>query len=111
MEMNIVINNLFGNPDDAYATEAADYTVEEKRRYARDMFLMKAREQCFSDSILWKCTFDNCDGPTDPLMVSMKKYCDNFDDLYRDGCGLVLYGSVGVGKTYAAACVANELIE
>ena len=91
--------------------EETEARRERERRYVNEMRLMNARELCFSNSVLWKCTFDNCDDPTDPLMVSMKKYCDNFDDLYRDGCGLVLYGSVGVGKTYAAACVANELIE
>ena len=111
MAMNIVINNLFGGTDDAYAPEPADYTSEEKRRYVRDMFLMKAREQCFSDSILWKWNFENCDDVEDKLMVSMKKYCENFDEMCMDGCGLVLYGPVGVGKTYAAACIANELIE
>ncbi|MBP1534182.1 MAG: hypothetical protein IK999_08670 [Ruminococcus sp.] len=79
--------------------EETEAQRKRERRYANEMRLMNARELCFSNSVLWKYTFDNCDDPTDPLMVSMKKYCDNFDDLYRDGCGLVLYGSVGVGKT------------
>ena len=88
-----------------------DTVKEQQRRYAKEMHLMIAREQCFPESVLWKWSFENCDDINDPLMVSMKRYCDNFNDMCRDGCGLILYGSVGVGKTYAAACVANELLE
>ncbi len=88
-----------------------DAQEEEQRRFTREMQLMNARETCFADSMLWKWSFENCDDPDDKLILSMKKYCEHFDDLYTDGCGLVLYGPVGTGKTYAAACVANELIE
>ena len=153
MEMNIMINNLFCDPNDRYDPANGDYIgtdglkycgkchtpmqkkvecsgeehiesvpckcrleemdaeMERQRRYTHEMELMRAREQCFADSILWKWNFENCDDPNDKLMVSMKRYCENFSDLYNDGCGLVLYGPVGVGKTYAAACIANELIE
>ncbi|MCR5805694.1 MAG: ATP-binding protein [Oscillospiraceae bacterium] len=88
-----------------------DTEEEQRRRHVREMQLMQARELCFSGSMLWKWNFVNCDDPKDPLMISMKNYCKNFPDIYNDGCGLTLYGPVGTGKTYAAACVANELLE
>ena len=76
------------------------------RKYLRSFI-----ELCFSNTMLWKWNFGSCDDPDDPLMVSMRNYCNNFRDLFNDGCGLALYGPVGTGKTYAAACVANELLE
>lgn len=39
------------------------------------------------------------------------KYVDNFDKYKREGVGLMLLGSCGTGKTFAAACIANALIE
>ena len=36
--------------------------------------------------------------------------CRIFDEMYRNNQGLLLYGPVGTGKSYAAACIANELL-
>ncbi len=91
--------------------EQIDAQEKERERYVREMELFHARELCFSNTMLWKWNFNSCDDPDDPLMVSMRNYCNNFRDLFNDGCGLALYGPVGTGKTYAAACVANELLE
>lgn len=88
-----------------------DAEREEQRRHVKEMYLMYARERCFPDGMLWKWNFNNCDDINDPLMVTAKKYCENFDEMYKENCGLVLYGPVGVGKSFAAACVANELLE
>ena len=40
-----------------------------------------------------------------------KRYSDNFEAFYKRKTGLLLYGSVGTGKTHVAACVANALID
>jgi DNA replication protein DnaC len=86
---------------------------EEKEREEREKAQRteRNRRNCFPDHRLMEWTFANCDNAEDKLMISMKKYCDNFDKMYRSGCGIILYGSVGVGKTYTAACIANELID
>lgn len=39
-----------------------------------------------------------------------KKYAVRFDEMYRKNQGLLLYGGVGTGKTFSAACIANELL-
>lgn len=41
----------------------------------------------------------------------MKEYAKNFKEFKRQGKGLLLYGTVGTGKTYYAACIANALLD
>lgn len=45
------------------------------------------------------------------IMRVARKYVDVFDQMAQDGKGLLLHGDTGTGKTFAAACVVNELIE
>ena len=56
-------------------------------------------------------TFANDDMENEQITKAMKRYVDNFPELKRQGKGLLLYGSVGRGKTYAACEVANALID
>lgn len=72
--------------------------------------LESIRKSGFSDLTMIKWTFANDNGAND-LMDAMKKYCANFNEFKKDGRGLLLYGNVGTGKTYAAACIANELMD
>lgn len=44
------------------------------------------------------------------LYTIVKNYVDNFDTFYKSNRGLLLWGTVGTGKSYAAACIANELL-
>ena len=37
-------------------------------------------------------------------------YVENFQDMYKQGQGFLFWGTVGTGKTYTAACIANELM-
>ena len=40
----------------------------------------------------------------------MQKYVTDFDTMFERNQGLLFYGDVGTGKSYAAAAVANELL-
>lgn len=40
-----------------------------------------------------------------------KKYVSGFKEMYRKNQGILFWGEVGTGKSYTAACIANELIE
>lgn len=42
-------------------------------------------------------------------MEALRRYCQKWPEMKKQNLGLYLYGGVGTGKTFAAACVANEL--
>lgn len=69
------------------------------------------RKACFDQSNMWKWTFEHDDQHNPKVSEIMKNYVKNFTELKADGKGLLLYGSVGTGKSYMAACVANALID
>lgn len=45
-----------------------------------------------------------------PLRIA-RNYVDKFDQMYAENQGLLLYGPVGTGKSYTAACIANALLD
>ena len=56
-------------------------------------------------------TFENDDRQNAKLSEAMLKYAENFAEFKKESKGLLLYGGVGTGKTYFAACIANKLID
>lgn len=60
----------------------------------------------------WKhCTFANDDGQTPKLMALAKRYVTQWDKIKAENIGLLFFGGVGVGKTYATLCIANALLD
>lgn len=56
-------------------------------------------------------TIDKDDRKTPSLTKIIKNYIENFEDFSENGQGLILWGSVGTGKTFYAMCIANALCE
>jgi len=46
-----------------------------------------------------------------PQLVKAKQYAENWDGFRQNGIGLLLFGDVGTGKTFAASCIANAIID
>lgn len=65
----------------------------------------------FPDEQMQAWNFSSDDGANMRVTDAMKRYCEHFDQLRKQGRGLLLYGDVGTGKTFAACEVANELID
>lgn len=85
---------------------------EEKARKAREFQseVRRLRKLGFPDAEMAHWTFANDDGADAKISSIAHKYVDNFVEMKKRGKGLLLYGTVGSGKTYIAACIANELI-
>lgn len=83
----------------------------ERKRIAFLHTVAKIRREGFPEADMQNWSFDKADGSNDKLMNAARKYAENFDEFRKNGKGLLLFGTVGTGKTYAAACIANALID
>lgn len=85
--------------------------ADAKRKRDRMQYLDGMRRTGFPDAEMRKWVFRNDDGGNTKLMSIAHKYVANFDEMRATGTGLLLYGNVGCGKSFAAACIANALID
>lgn len=92
--------------------KAAKIKAEEEERKQREFFerVMRMRKMGFPEKAMQEWTFENDDGSNQRLTNAMKNFVEHFQTFREEGKGLLLFGTVGTGKTYLAACVANELI-
>lgn len=89
------------------------------RKQERDAFSEREKQQelerqrriCFAETNMANWTFENDDRQNEKISDAMMNYVNNFTDFKKEGKGLLLYGTVGTGKTYFAACIANALID
>lgn len=86
--------------------------AEEEARKQREFYdrVMRMRNTGFPEKAMTEWTFANDDGTNPKLTTAMKNYVEHFRTFREEGKGLLLFGTVGTGKTYLAACVANALI-
>lgn len=87
--------------------------AEAEARKKEEAFLRvkHMKQSGFPDSQMQKWTFDKDDKRDARLSRVARNYVDNFVEMKRKGKGLLLYGTVGTGKTFMSACIANALIE
>lgn len=88
---------------------AAEKAQAEQAELARK--IQRYRADGFDRAEMGKWTFETDDHKQPQLSRAMRAYADGFDDFKAAGKGLLLYGDVDGGKTFAAACVANALID
>lgn len=84
---------------------------EERKRNEFEKRVKDLRRAGFPDADMMKWNFANDDMENEQITKAMKRYVENFPELRKQGKGLLLYGNVGRGKTYAACEVANALID
>jgi DNA replication protein DnaC len=90
------------------AVEAAFKRAEKERKIAEMKITAFPKEE---RGKMEKYTFANDDMSNERITQAMQNYVDNFAELKKQGKGLLLYGTCGTGKTYAACEIANALIE
>ena len=91
--------------------EQRDREEAERKRAEFENTVKRLRQAGFPESDMQYWTFDNADDPNDRIITAARNYVVNFDEFRKSGKGLLLFGTVGTGKTYAAACIANALID
>lgn len=95
---------------DCYAKALAD-EEEARKNQERMKRIENLRRTGFSDKQLLGWTFYNDDGSHPEVMKAARNYVEKFKTFRENGKGLLLYGNVGTGKTYVAACIANALVD
>ena len=91
--------------------EQRDREESERKREAFEANVKRLRQSGFPDSEMEQWTFDHADDPNDRIITAARNYVANFDEFMKLGKGLLFFGTVGTGKTYASACIANALID
>jgi DNA replication protein DnaC len=91
--------------------EKVDAIEREERERKHKEKVVELRKECFPTKFMWDFTFDNDNGCSPEIMEYARNYVKNWRDFYSRGKGLLIYGSVGIGKTYATCCIANALLE
>lgn len=84
--------------------------AEEKRKRDRMQYLDSMRRTGFPDAEMREWTFAKSDHTDQKNENIARKYVENFNAMREQGTGLILCGSVGTGKSFLAAAIANELI-
>lgn len=88
----------------------------EKERIARERemeAIAALKQQSLMDDRLSDATFSAFVQRSENarILKICRRYAEHFDVMLMKNQGLLFYGDVGTGKTYAAACIANYLLE
>ena len=67
------------------------------------------RDRCLPSEYAKRCRFETSEETK--LLLSLKRYVDAWERGAKDQVGLLLWGDVDTGKSHAAYCIANALIE
>ncbi len=87
--------------------EAARKRTAERQAQAAEV--ARLRERCFTEPALGACCFEAAQESA--LIVRARRYTEQFKRFFDENIGALFSGEVGSGKTFAAACVANALID
>ena len=93
--------------------KADEIKREEEERKQREFFdkVKRYRASGFPESEMANWNFAADDGSNPQMINAMQNYVQHFEQFRKNGKGLLLFGGVGTGKTFLAACAANALID
>lgn len=81
-----------------------------KRREEMDK-MERLRSVGITNQLFRDVSFEKDDGKNPGPMEKLRRYAEKWPEMQEKNIGLLLYGGVGTGKSYGAACIANRLIE
>ena len=85
--------------------------IQEREREKQREENERNRRACFTQTNMDGWTFAKDDRKNPQMSDAMRNYADKFPEFRRMGKGLILFGDVGTGKTFFAACIANALLD
>lgn len=95
--------------------EVAKENAEKRLKEDQDAMekVMRLRKASLMDAKFKGATFDNFSvtKSNERNLKLCKRYATAFDAMLEKNQGLILWGNVGTGKSFAAACIANYLLD
>jgi len=91
--------------------KAYEQSRERDKANQKRLRIAKLRDAGFHEAALKDCCFEKDDYSNPYVTGAMKNFVDDFPKHIISGQGLLLYGACGTGKTFAAVCVANALLD
>jgi DNA replication protein DnaC len=99
--------------------ERGNYDYWRECRCSKQQRIMEKINQLKKCSLMGKryenVTFENSEIGTnasfDSAFDRCQKYCEVWENAFKNGQGIYLFGDKGVGKTHITACIANELMK
>lgn len=92
-------------------TEKRDAEDEKRKREELMIKIKRMRKMGFPDAEMERWTFERDDQSNEKISLTAHRYVENFEKMREKGKGLLLYGTVGTGKTFISCCIANALID
>ncbi len=99
---------------DVNRSQAEDAKNAESKKAAASIERLKElRRSSLMESRMEQSTFERfiVNEHNTVAFRACKRYADGFDEMYQNNRGMIFYGEPGTGKTFAAACIANLLLE
>lgn len=95
--------------------EKREKNIKMQEEIERQILISKLQEASLLSDRYKNVTFDTCNiGENESFENAFKrckKYCENSNDILKNGFGIYLWGDKGTGKTHLTSCMANELIK
>lgn len=88
--------------------------AEYQQRKAREKFddrVKHLRKIGITSKRYLEYTFANDNGKKPEITKQVKRYVERWNEIKESNIGVLFYGSVGTGKSFFAACIANALID
>lgn len=85
--------------------------IEENKQ--KQMRLDKLKINSLMDKKFEQCTFENWRlGEANKKMYQLGiNYTNKWEQMKKENIGFIIYGDVGIGKTYLVSCIANTLLQ
>lgn len=93
------------------ACQSRNYAAEERAEKAQQdrIRVRQLRSEGIQDRQLERCVFEAAEETEN--IRRCKQYVKHWEEVRKENAGLLFYGEPDGGKTFAAACIANALIE
>jgi len=106
--------NVFS--DEHIVSVMCDCEVEEKEKERREwedkqeeIRISNLRVNSIQDRERRKCRFESAEMTAN--LEKCQKYVNNWEEMRKNNIGLLMWGTCGNGKSFAAACIANALTD